>query len=178
MPAGHGTNLFIRLNKLFKRGGTIRRRCRWQFQSIDADSCSAIFLIQLMGCGSRTKNSHNLCLGDNGRNVIWNNIFNTCITCANDCTTLKNIPQGDMMLQEKRAFFFDCRRQTSSKHTGNNLPEPVLRMAIVKTDLTRFWRRNRAKQQDARFGIIDRVYFVQHNTAFLFFAPCHSIFLQ
>ena len=70
--------------------------------------------------------------------IVWNWIFDAAVIGSVDFAAGKNIPDSQMVTMAERDFFFYGVWKCNSKHIGNDRPEPVTRVPIIKAKFPGF----------------------------------------
>ena len=105
-----------------------------------------------------------------GRNIVGRCFLNGMVGGTFDLAAADHIPQRDVVLSQKRGFFFDGFGRFLFVDTGQQFLEAVLGMAVVKFVFTGFDRRKCPENQYFRLLIVYR-----HKRMTLFFFHDHGL---
>ncbi len=86
--------------------------------------------------------------GKQGWNVRRDNIFDGSVGGTDDCAACNDIPDGDAVREQQFLFFRDRNREGAVRQSGQDFPEPVLRMTVIELLFSGFYGRERAQDQD------------------------------
>ena len=100
-------NCLVRFHELLEFHGTVGRGGGGEFHGLDAGRFFAVFFVELVGRGACAKDALDFRFGEERSDVVGDYIFDARVACPDDGATVKNVPQGDVMLQEHGAFFVD-----------------------------------------------------------------------
>ena len=88
--------------------------------------------------------------------IRWLGIADAAVAGAGDLTAGDHIPDRDMVREQHVALFIDRHRDCAAEHRREDAPETVLRVAVEKAGLARFYRRKTAQYKRFRFRRKDR----------------------
>ena len=85
-----------------------------------------------------------------------NDVSDAAVTGTAYIAAENHIPKSDAICEQKVCFFFFFIRHFCAIELGQHTPEPILRMAIIKSVLSGFHRWQRPEDQNLGIAVKDR----------------------
>ncbi len=92
------SNYPIRFHEFLEFHGAVRGGGGWEFYGLDSGCFFAVFFVELVGGGACAKDVFDFCFGEERCDVVWHDVFDARVACADDGATVENVPKGDMVL--------------------------------------------------------------------------------
>ena len=91
-------NCLVRFDELLEFHGAVGGGGGGKFHGLQAGRFFAVFFVELVGCGACAEYAVDFRFGEDRCDVVWYNIFDASVACTNDCATVENVPQRNVML--------------------------------------------------------------------------------
>ena len=85
-------NCLVRFDELLEFYGAVGGGGGGEFHGLDSGCFFAVFFVELVGGGACAKDALDFRFGEERCNVVRHHVFDTRVACANDGTTVEDVP--------------------------------------------------------------------------------------